>query len=464
MRHFIIERSDSNITSHSGPSLIGLAVNRHTRLVQRLDRTLPLRHGIRHSDIVKSYLGLLSLGKSDFEAIDARRDDEFFKAALAIDRVPSVERLRQRMDERAGDYLPLVMEASIDFLESTRAPITALAMGHVALDADVTPFDNSGSKKEGVSRTYKQHDGYAPMACYLGQEGYCVEFELREGSQHCQKGTPALLKRSLERARRLTKAPLLLRLDGGNDAVENMDVVLTHNARHPEDAPVDFIIKWNPRQEDPQAWLKIAEPQAVWTEPRPGKRVGLFDVSVKRHWNGYEYRLRRVMRVVERTIDRQGQHLAIPEIELEGWWTGLPCDPQEVIDLYADHGTAEQFHSEFKTDMDIERLPSGKFATNALVLACSDLTYNVLRWNGQNGLTGPDASLCHKAKRRRIKTVMQELMYLASKITETGRRLKMFFGRYCRSWVIFDRLYHRLAYGGCHWPDSPPRWCASVDA
>ena len=30
------------------------------------------------------------------------------------------------------------------------------------------------------------------------------------------------------------------------------------------------------------------------------------------------------------------------------------------------HGTSEQFHSEFKTDLDIEQLPSGKFATNAL--------------------------------------------------------------------------------------------------
>ncbi|MEE8056405.1 MAG: hypothetical protein V3T17_01020 [Pseudomonadales bacterium] len=33
-----------------------------------------------------------------------------------------------------------------------------------------------------------------------------------------------------------------------------------------------------------------------------------------------------------------------------------------------------EHHSEFKTDMDIERLPSGKFATNALVLACFALT------------------------------------------------------------------------------------------
>ncbi|WP_281054906.1 hypothetical protein [Thiocystis violascens] len=39
------------------------------------------------------------------------------------------------------------------------------------LDGAVTPFYNSDSKKEGVSRTYKGMDGYAPMAAYLGQEG-----------------------------------------------------------------------------------------------------------------------------------------------------------------------------------------------------------------------------------------------------------------------------------------------------
>ena len=38
--------------------------------------------------------------------------------------------------------------------------------------------------------------------------------------------------------------------------------------------------------------------------------------------------------------------------------------PRQIIALYADHGTHEQFHSEFKTDLDLERPPSGKFDTN----------------------------------------------------------------------------------------------------
>jgi len=188
-----------------------------------------------------------------------------------------------------------------------------------------------------------------------------------------------------------------------------------------------------------------AEKHGDWREPRPGKRVALFDVRETRTFEGYEYLLRRVMRVIERTIDKHGQQLLVPEIEIEGWWTSLLEEKQTIIALYADHGTSEQYHSELKTDLDIERLPSGKFATNALILACAVLAYNILRWIGQNGLLGPDAPPRHRAKRRRIRTVMQELMYLAARLIHTGRRLKLAFGYGCPVVPIFRRLYAQLA-------------------
>jgi hypothetical protein len=103
------------------------------------------------------------------------------------------------MDDRADVFLPLVQKAAIDLLANVGAQFTVLDTGHVPLDADMTPFDNSNTKKEGVSRTYKQTDGYAPMAAYLGCEDYCLELELRKGKQHCQKGTPVLLARVLKK-------------------------------------------------------------------------------------------------------------------------------------------------------------------------------------------------------------------------------------------------------------------------
>ncbi len=78
---------------------------------------------------------------------------------------------------------------------------------------------------------------------------------------------------------------------------------------------------------------------------------------------------RRAYRLVERTIDKCELDLLLPEYVLEGWTTTLPerFSPAVIIALYCDHATHEQFHSKLKSDMDLERLPSGKFDTNYLV-------------------------------------------------------------------------------------------------
>jgi hypothetical protein len=135
------------------------------------------------------------------------------------------------------------------------------------------------------------------------------------------------------------------------------------------------------------------------------------------------------------------------ELTLEGWTTSLPAaqfNAAAVIALYADHGTHEQFHSEFKTDLDLTRLPSGKFDTNYLVCELAALAMNILRLIGQRGLLGPDAPIRHSAKRRRIKTVMQELIYRAGRIIETGRRLFLGLGANDKAAKAFARVHGEL--------------------
>lgn len=62
-----------------------------------------------------------------------------------------------------------------------------LSCALVPVDIDVTPCDNSKINKEGVSRTYKGFDGQAPIMAYIGDEGFLVNTELREGKRHSQK-------------------------------------------------------------------------------------------------------------------------------------------------------------------------------------------------------------------------------------------------------------------------------------
>ena len=103
---------------------------------------------------------------------------------------------------------------------------SALGNGNVPLGLDVKPFDNSKTFKEGVFRTYKGFDGYAPMMAYIGTEGFLANTELREGKQHSQKGTPAFLRETLAMAHQLTEKPLLIRMDSGNDATENLGILI----------------------------------------------------------------------------------------------------------------------------------------------------------------------------------------------------------------------------------------------
>ena len=65
-----------------------------------------------------------------------------------------------------------------------------------------------------------------------------------QGNNTVKKRPRALLETALQQAQEITPCPLLLRLDGGNDALEAIDVVLEHNQRNPQQAAVDCLIKW----------------------------------------------------------------------------------------------------------------------------------------------------------------------------------------------------------------------------
>ena len=57
---FIFEQSDSEIyASHAGLAVVGPIINRHSGLRKRL-KSIPLRHGILHIDLVRTYCSVLN--------------------------------------------------------------------------------------------------------------------------------------------------------------------------------------------------------------------------------------------------------------------------------------------------------------------------------------------------------------------------------------------------------------------
>ncbi len=71
---------------------------------------------------------------------------------------------------------------------------------------------------------------------------------------------------------------------------------------------------------------------------------------------------------------------SVQDVELDCWWLNLPSSVGECVPLYCGHGTSEQFHSELKSDIGIEQLPSGRMAP---------IAFNCLRLIGDAALPAP---------------------------------------------------------------------------
>ena len=399
-KNIIVEFTNERIIPASGLAVVGALLGKSDfiKKLNRMDVTSNRsQHQIKNGDIVLTYLGMLCMGKPYFEAVHEMDDDkDFYK--------------------------------------------TALANGLVPVDIDVTPMDNSKSKKEGVSRTYKGFDGYAPMMAYIGTEGYAINFELREGKQHCQKGTVEFLQETIKLCHKLTDKPLLIRLDSGNDSIDNVAVLM--------DTGCFFIIKRNLRRESTDDWFEMAKQyfQNV-NSPRDGKTVYIgsdWKTVTSKQFNK-EFTLRTGYEITERTIDKYGQFNLVPDVEVETWWTNLGDPDEEIIRLYHAHGECEQFHSEVKTDMDLERLPSGKFATNALILELGMIAYNILRMIGQGTIGERAPRQKRNVKRRRLRTVISNLIMLAGYVTMHARQLIIGLGKSNVWWHIFSDICQKYA-------------------
>ena len=399
-KNIIVEFTNERIIPASGLAVVGALLGKSgfIKKLNRMDVTSNRsQHQIKNGDIVLTYLGMLCMGKPYFEAVHEMDDDkDFYK--------------------------------------------TALANGLVPVDIDVTPMDNSKSKKEGVSRTYKGFDGYAPMMAYIGTEGYAINFELREGKQHCQKGTVEFLQETIKLCHKLTDKPLLIRLDSGNDSIDNVAVLM--------DTGCFFIIKRNLRRESTDDWFEMAKQyfQNV-NSPRDGKTVYIgsdWKTVTSKQFNK-EFTLRTGYEITERTIDKYGQFNLVPDVEVETWWTNLGDPDEEIIRLYHAHGECEQFHSEVKTDMDLERLPSGKFATNALILELGMIAYNILRMIGQGTIGERAPRQKRNVKRRRLRTVISNLIMLAGHVTMHARLLIIGLGKSNVWWHIFSDICQKYA-------------------
>jgi len=394
--------------------------------------------GYSTSAIVRSMVGMMAAGECDYASIDKFGGDFLFRR-LVGGTAPSQETLRQRLGALALRDWQGVLDTCVAKLLG-KATLTGIDVDGdrlIPLDIDVAVLEDTASHKEGVEMSYHKVKGYAPIFCYAGREGYMIANELRPGGQHSENGAVGFLKRCvgiMEKAGH-GAGTLLVRVDSGHDSGDFIKAL--------DDLKVKYIVKRNLRKESPEQLLDSIRSYEEPVHPRPGKTI-YRGIRSDRTPAGYpDYQGFMAVESAERTVLASGERLLLPSVELDSWWTNLTTDVRRCVELYHDHGTSEQFHSELKSDMGIELLPSGSLAVNSLVLGLACLAFDCLRFIGQTALGHEPAPADEgmRLMRHRLRTVLLDYIKVACKAVRHAGCIFLNFGRGCFNFTILKKVY-----------------------
>ena len=437
-----VKRSSSSQMGHAGLALIG-EMARVSGLDQLAkDVSKAKQPNISDAEILRTLCGLLCQGKTDFDHVKGYQDDSFFMASLGLNRVPSAEILRQRFQQLSleTELENRLQECSVALWQQTDMKPEYIVFGDhrwVRLDIDTVIYDNDDTKKEGASFAYNNQFGFNPLFAHLGG-GWMLNVKLRPGNAHCLAGeTREFIHESLEYGKSMVQDPLVLVADSGFDSQDVIrDLVRTEGT--------DLIIKHNPRREKNQAWLERAKETCSEKEEiqKHNKAQTVYRGSISREIEGLAESVRLVYEVTETTMQK-GRPLLAPKITVCAVWTTLDLPEKEVLRIYRDRGTSEQYHAEFKTEMDMERLPSGKFRVNSTFLRLGMLVYNMLKVLGRDMVLSKALGL-KKATRRRMKTVMRSMIFICGKMVKHARRIELHLDCPKPWYRLFESLFWRL--------------------
>lgn len=470
----IVEESSQNVNSNAGIILAKQILDGLPSLA-RFDSCQPSRKSLSsqvysNSCVAKAEVALMTLGKTSFSDIAAHQEDDLFADAVG-GAVPSEATFRQRLEYLATlpDARSWTDDANVELLSKVEdfGLVKTAGGERLPLDIDVSVLVNDDCRKENIGFTYHRVDGFAPIFATVGRLGYQLANELRPGNQHSQKGFPEFLRRCVGLVRRFHRGRILLRIDSAHDSDDTLATGFELDdeiRREVEGGGLDFIAKRNARREDERMWIDQAngehgEPAYSYDDEKDG-HVDAFR-GVVSHLRSKSTCDRPLFCVWEVKRMKRDDEL-FPRYSTATWWTNLPDDADAVIRLYHEHATCEQFHSELKTDMDVERLPSGDYKTNSLILSLSTLAFNVLRRIGQTAHQvktegekvaegEKDAEGVEGGKKRRrperirLRTVILNLMYVAAINGRHGGRKHLRLGRNCHQAKTFLAVLQRLA-------------------
>lgn len=412
---------EEQLTSHAGVVLVH-ELARHLGIDQIVDDELHVKQrerGYSESQAIGGLVYNLLVGGECLSDLEVLRGDCGTQELLAQEAVLAPRTAREFLQKfDLGDIRDL-QRVNLRVQQRVRAQQTSPTC---TIDLDSSIYEQASTRKQGSNKAYNGQIGYHPLFAFWAEEGELLFSHLRRGSAHTCRNVVWFLRETFKRVP--TQAAVTLRADSGFYSKEVVQWCEAHHLRFSitadQTAPLLAVIE--------------ALPDHAWTnlpDDYPLSEVAEVRYQPSRWAKGYRYVVKRQLREKKNGDLYWQYHVFVtndgptPAPELEVW--------------HLRHADMENRIKEHKSDLGLEKLPTGRFHANWAYLLIGQLAFNLFAWFKKLVLPAS----YHRAT---LKTIRHHVLHLAGKIVHSARQCFLVLSdryRYQAVWQFaLDRLAH----------------------
>ena len=427
--NFKVRKTDEELTPHAGLAIFGEFLH-GLGLRRMLKEHLPgpmSNRGYQAWEMVEPLLLMLAGGGRKIEDLREVRADRGLLELLKLEGVPS--------SSATGDWLKRVYERkAVDGLTLINRNLLKILLNRNAMDAYTLDIDATviQSEKREAKMTYKGFKGYTPMLGHLGENGFVVGWEFREGNESPNSRNLEFIRKCVANMPSGKKIGYF-RADSATYQSEVFNWC--------EDNDVKFAV--GGRKDESVVSLINSIPKAEWNPYNAGG-PGEYITEVVHSMNGTKksFRLIVIKRPYQQSLPGIDDDSETEEDEkLQRYRviaTNLPEDmsPEDVVTWYNQRGDrSENRIKEAKNDFGMERLPSGDFGANAVYFGTGVMAYNLY-------VMFRRLVLGESYQNARVTTTRWRLFNMAGRVVYHARQIILTVSRKLASW--FGELRTRI--------------------